>query len=193
MNTGQPAAQGQRNDLTLIRDEIKEGANELEIASDHFGQWVRYRKSFERYRALLSEQRTHVTRVLVYWGPTGVGKTRRAFEEHPEATFLSYENGFWQPPKAAYIGVVIIDDFEDTQIPRGLFLRLTDRYPLTVNVKGSSANWAPTTIILTSNFDPTMWYAGSPAVQRRLSAVEHMADVPDGTPAGDDGPSEADT
>ena len=70
---------------------------------------------------------------------------------------------------------MLIDEFEPTMVTRSLFLQITDRYPMTVNIKGGSANWAPKQLFFTSNHDPNKWYTvddndQDPAVKRRFHA-----------------------
>lgn len=67
---------------------------------------------------------------------------------------------------------IIMDDMAAGQISHALFLRLLDRYPMVVEVKGTSMQWAPRTIYITSNTHPRHWYPnrkwrGSP-LERRL-------------------------
>lgn len=43
---GELPQRGKRTDLEAIRDEIKEGTSELNIAENHFSQWVVYRYGY---------------------------------------------------------------------------------------------------------------------------------------------------
>ncbi len=63
---------GKRNDLLEIRDKIKGGASEQQIADEHFGTWCRNYRAFDRYRLLNMKRRDWKTEVFVYWGPTGI-------------------------------------------------------------------------------------------------------------------------
>ena len=43
-------------------------------------------------------------------------------------------------------------------LPWDIFLRLLDKFPLTVDVKGSSAVFNSKKIVITSNIPPNQWY-----------------------------------
>jgi len=94
--------------------------------------------------------------VFVYWGATGVGKSRRAWAE---AGFDSYpkdpRSKFWD----GYRGHqhVVIDEFRGG-IDISHILRWLDRYPCIVEVKGSSTVLKAKKIWITSNLDPRLWY-----------------------------------
>jgi len=94
--------------------------------------------------------------VVVFWGPTGVGKSRRAWDQ---ASIHAYPKDpltkFWD----GYSGQehVVIDEFRGG-ISIGHILRWFDRYPVIVEVKGSSTVLKAKKIWITSNIDPRNWY-----------------------------------
>lgn len=164
---------GRRSDLETIREKIQTGASELEIAEQHFSQWVVYRRSFSRYKALLSNKRDWMTKVIVLWGDTGVGKTRFVMNQIMDLTFWSPGDYKWFD---GYKGqdVVLFDDYRG-EYPLALFLKLTDRYPMSVPVKGNFTNWCPKKIYITSNCSPSVWYKD--ADNRSLEAFWRRLDV----------------
>lgn len=100
---------------------------------------------------------------MALWGPTGTGKTKRAYEV---ASRLQEEKGleFYVKPSYntwwdGYRGekVVIVDEFSG-QWPVDYTLLVLDRYPMKVEVKGGTVNLAASLIILTSNVPPAEWY-----------------------------------
>jgi len=114
--------------------------------------------------------------VTVYWGPTGVGKSRRAWEE---ATLDAYPKDprtkFWD----GYRGQehVVVDEFRGG-IDIAHLLRWCDRYPVNVEIKGAATTLKATHIWITSNLPPQQWYPGldngtMDALLRRLN-VTHM-------------------
>lgn len=172
---GTPMRQGNRTDLAAIQEEIKEGKTESDIAENHFAQWVVYRRSFAAYRNLLrSRTRREPPQVIVLQGSTGTGKTRYAYEQDPE--LWSWPGGEWFD---GYTGqrTVLLDDFRG-ELSFGFLLRLLDRYPLQVPVKGGFTAWTPEVIYITSNLSPTEWY---PLLQeshepllRRISEIKEF-------------------
>lgn len=114
--------------------------------------------------------------VHVYWGPTGVGKSRRAWEEAGFDAFPKDPNSkFWDGYRNHTH--VVIDEFRG-RIDVSHLLRWFDRYPVNVEVKGSSVVLAAQRIWITSNLDPRSWYpeldeATRDALLRRLN-ITHM-------------------
>jgi len=167
---GKIKRQGQRTDLEEAMKLVQEGCSEVEIANRMPSTWCHNFRALERYRRLRRpNKRTWQTKVIVRWGPTGSGKTRPVFEEHPDVREMYYRNSFW----STYSGeeVVLWDDFDPRCISRQEFLTLTDRYPCQVRQIGGWAEWLPQIIYITSNFSPDDWYNRDPAVQRRIAEV----------------------
>jgi len=101
--------------------------------------------------------------VYVFWGRTGKfeliigsGKSRRAWDEAGlDAYSKDPRSKFWD----GYQGSrnVVIDEFRGG-IDVAHILRWCDRYPVRVEVKGSSAPLCAKRIWFTSNVDPRDWY-----------------------------------
>lgn len=102
-------------------------------------------------------QPTAVVRTAhVFWGGTGLGKSRRAWELAGWGAYpKDPRSKFWD----GYRGqdVVVIDEFRGN-IDISHLLRWTDRYPVIVEVKGSSTVLSATTFYFTSNLHPRDWY-----------------------------------
>lgn len=165
---GTYTSQGKRSDLDNIRILVRDGASELAIADAHFGSYLRYYQGINRYRTLLYANRPRSDiRIIVYWGATGLGKSRRAMHEFPEA--------YWKPKGEWWDGynseeVVIIDEFYGW-MSYDFCLRMCDRYPLITQVKGSSVPFMAKTIVFTSNVPWTEWWrnvSDTSAFARRL-------------------------
>lgn len=146
--------------------------NLLDISKDilvpHYNQIKRIRQ--DHLQPLAIERTVHV-----YWGKTGVGKSRRAWDE---AGLLAYPKDprtkFWDGYQNQEH--VVIDEFRGT-IDISHMLRWCDRYPVIVEVKGSSTCLVAKEIWITSNLHPHYWYpdldvATQDALFRRLDIVE---------------------
>lgn len=167
--------------LDDIKQRIDEGATDLDIADEYFGQWCRYYKAFREYRMLRQPARDFKTEVRVYYGPSGVGKSRRAtYEAGPDA-YRKPLGEWWD----GYDGVsnVIIDDYYGW-LRFDELLRCLDRYSHRVPIKGGFVNFAPRLVIITSNVEPRGWYDEErisdyrfDALRRRLDIVEHMEET----------------
>jgi len=80
--------------------------------------------------------RDYEPQVIWLWGKTGTGKTRTAVSLLPDAYFKSNGGGKWWPN---YDGEedVIIDDLRSATYPFLELLGMTDRYPYTIEDKGT--------------------------------------------------------
>ncbi len=149
---------GTRTDINTIRDAVLAGKTNKEFVMDDelhptFSRMDRY---VGRMRMYIAVERRFKTRVLVFWGDTGIGKSRLAEELLPKAFYFSNVKGAWFD---GYDGTssIIFDDFYGN-IPRHQWLQLCDRYPCKVESKGGMINFAPKIIIFTSNKPPWEWY-----------------------------------
>jgi len=157
---------GARTDLVQIQAMLDTGVAESEVAEEHFASWCQYRRSFEAYRRLKRTRlRSWKTHVIWIHGPTGTGKTYRALAEgarlYLETPWIAFDNtGTWFD---GYRGekVVVFDDFRGECL-LAFMLRLLDRYPMSVPVKGDSVNWQPRIIYITSNLSPRQCYQSTP-------------------------------
>lgn len=170
---GELPRQGRRVDIAEYLQRVREGVSELKLAEDAPGMWAQYGRRGERLREMLQEPRTWKTEVKVWWGPPGTGKTLNAIkwlgEDYDDvAVHGDFVVGYKNNPN------VLIDDFGPGALRRDLLLRMLDGYKLTVNVKYGSATWNPKRVAITSNHNPTEWYAEPGAVMRRIDAVMHL-------------------
>lgn len=167
---------GKRTDLDEVKAAIDDGATELEIAENYFSAWCANNGAFRRYRTLKDETRSWKTLVIISWGDTGTGKTRAVYEAHNDVYDLPRPNGgsvWWD----GYVGqeVVLLDDFYGW-IPLHLLLKLGDRYPLQVPVKGGMTNFRPKYLYITSNRPWTEWYKWEELGYRLKDAFERRID-----------------
>lgn len=167
--------QGSRSDLLEAKRLIEEGKPETTVASQCFSSWVKYHSAFNRYRTLISQNsRTWMTSLKILIGPSGVGKSRWTLNHYPSAYWMMRPNG----KNAFFDGYdgqdcIVLDDFYGW-ITYDLLLRLIDRYPLNLQVKGGSVPCLAKTIVITSNVDWNFWYPkqfqshGCKALERRI-------------------------
>lgn len=143
--------QGARNDLSEMRKIIQTSGSIrkcLETTSSY--QAVRMAEKLLTYTVV---RRTGPPTVLWLNGKTGSGKTRCAWElSTPEETW-AWNNTKWFD---GYDGhkTVILDDYRGDELPFPMVLRITDRYPHRVEVKGGFRPWNPELIIFTSPNGP---------------------------------------
>lgn len=147
--------------------------------------YVKYPGGFEKMR--VQERRLWKPDVIWIWGPTGTGKTRHVFEEEKENLsdlWVSSLNLKWFLGYDAQ-SVTLFDDFREEMCPLFALLRLLDRYPIDVEVKGGHRSLVAKKMYITSNKPPEDVYkaAGEDIRQlrRRITTVLHFEiPVPNG-------------
>ncbi len=153
---GEKKSQGQRNELLVIQRDLDQGASLRDIARDNFPEYIRFRQSFQSYQRLMTISRDWVMDIRVYVGPTGCGKTRKAMEEFGDDIYLQVHDKWWD----GYTGqqTVLIDEMYGSRFKWAYLLQLCDRYPFSVEAKGSVIEFTSRRIIFTSNLSPELWY-----------------------------------
>lgn len=115
-----------------------------------------------------------------YYGPTGTGKTRQAVEKSGEDYYITMNTLKWWD---GYVGQknVIVDDFRKDFCTFHELLRILDRYPLKVNVKGSSIWLQPTTtdIYITTCFHPEQIYETREDVKQLTRRIDEIVYFPE--------------
>lgn len=170
---GKISKQGERNDLKAVDDAIACGDNYVDISEKYGIQFMKYHKGIrEKLNCkYASERAQRDVEVVVLVGPTGCGKTSYVYEEYSESLFdmvCTKGNSQWfdgyEDQK-----VLLLDEFTKECIDYAFLLRLLDRYPMRLPVKGSHAYAAWNTVFITSNLLIPEWYSStdiSPLLRR---------------------------
>lgn len=130
----------------------------------------------------LGQKRDWRTKLIVVWGYPGTGKSfgsRQAAEElvGRDEIYDKTRGEWWD----GYVDhkAVIIDDFYGW-LKYDELLKIADRYPYRVPVKGSFANFVANYIFITSNSHPRDWYHFNGfnwnALRRRIDVLIHLPD-----------------
>lgn len=136
------------------------------------------------YRTLKAIASDHMVPVpvertcTVFWGKTGTGKSRDAWaaagiQAYPKDPRSKFWCGYRDQQH------VVLDEFRGG-IDIGHILRWLDRYPVIVEVKGGAVCLVATTIWITSNIHPRLWYPDldletTAALLRRLNVTEYTS------------------
>lgn len=178
---GEWIKQGRRNDLIKLKKMLDEGKPMKEIADVSFGAYLRYHKGFEKYKEMLTKASTKEFRkveVILLYGKTGIGKTRKAMEE---ATYKIDANSlnWWD----GYDGdkTICIDEFAN-QIPITQLLGLLDGYQYRLPIKGGFTYASWTKVYITTNLSlyeiyPKAKHEHRCALDRRITSKIDIAEV----------------
>lgn len=132
-----------------------------------------WNKALETYNFLKQPKRAHEMEIIILWGPSGTGKSRKCYEDYPDAYWKTKGN-WWEGYNNEE--TVIIDEFYGW-LEYDFILRLCDRYPLTVPIKGGHAQFNSKRIVFTSNKKWQDWWERAHDLEpfkRRITKVFHM-------------------
>lgn len=167
--------QGKRKDITDVYDSIEAGLTTREFVLackpgiQAIATWKAARFALAMPRAITDLD------VIWNWGPTGCGKTHWAYENYPD--LFSVETIRWWD---GYEGeeTILFDEFRADQMPWSKLLKLTDKYPMRVETKGSWVQVQYLRVIITAPEPPHLMYAhiGEDVAQllRRITQVNHF-------------------
>lgn len=182
---GKVPEQGKREDLNEIRDIMNNGGRVVDIVRSEIHlnyQSLKYAESLSKYQKL---EKRDVP--IVYWihGKPGSGKTRGAITIAEE----DYDGDYWISSGRfdyleGYYGqkCVILDELRMDSMPFQLLLRMIDRYPFRVNLKGSSVPFKAECIIITSIYNPKEFITNEEdknQLKRRITRVIEAKKVPE--------------
>lgn len=117
---------------------------------------------------------TDDTCAIWVWGPPGVGKSMKVWEDYPGA-YLKTCNKWWDHyDREDYVVIEDIDPDSCKYMAHNL-KRWLDRYPFKVETKGGSKDIRPKKIILTSNYSIEACFntVDAAAIRRRCQVI-HM-------------------
>lgn len=169
-----PVSFNNKTDWDSIRDSAKAGDLESLPAQIYV----------THYRTLKQIEKDHlkpkraIRTIKVIWGPTGVGKSRRAWSEagwdaYPKDPRTKFWDGYQGQDN------VVIDEFRGG-IDVSHILRWFDEYPVNIETKFGGCVFNATSIWVTSNIHPSEWYPQLDsdtlaALLRRLEVI-HMTE-----------------
>jgi len=158
---------------------VREGAGALELSESHPLEFVKFHRAAEVLRGGLGVPRQEKTTVHWYHGSTGTGKSRQAFEENEGAYWKDMSNGQWWDGYEQQ-ECVVFDDMRKDTFKFHELLRLFDRYPLRIQVKGGYREFNSKKIIVTSCTTPDDMYAtrcdeDMQQLLRRVEVIKHFS------------------
>jgi len=168
--------------LSTLKEIIDEGGMLEQCWDQDFSAMVRYGRGISEY-AILKGRHREPPKVTVITGAAGTGKTRFVYDN----ARIFYDDDIWSYPGGGWFDgyqgqqVALFDDYRG-DLPFDLFLKILDRYPIRVPVKGGFRNWIPKCIFITSNARWDEWYPNAfgehkKALRRRMSCIHEVNDT----------------
>lgn len=156
---GELPHQGKRNDLLITKEALENGANIRDvIRSTRNNQNIQYAFKWLTY---CEEQRDAMPHISWFYGSTNTNKSKTAAEiakrDFIDNTYWCTDtNGWWDGYDKHKL--VIIDDMRADFCKFHTLLKILDRYPYKVEVKGGYRQLLATHIIITSSKHPEDMY-----------------------------------
>lgn len=184
---GTPTSQGQRSDLAEFSKAVLGGTKKRQLAEEYPATFLLHASAVDKLARLVKPPQREEMEVYLIWGTTGTGKTHSVYTLEP---------GVFSVPAPTKDGLlwfdgydgeeaILLDDFEGG-IPLKFLLRLLDKWPLAVPIKGGFVNAAWKRVWITSNQLWDTWYdwhtlgqENKNALQRRLTKIFALACIED--------------
>lgn len=154
--------QGSRVDLAGFKDNVREGLKRRRAVDEYPGIMAKYPRFYDTIRMTQRPDRVNDLTVWLFFGPTGTGKTRTVHEGWGEGDYYEVPCSNGTRWFDGYDGEskVLIDDFAGraSHMTLTMTLKLLDRYPILLPVKGGFVWWMPDHVVVTTNIHPRDWY-----------------------------------
>lgn len=172
---GEIPEQGTRTDWNTALKHLQ--THDISLVVEQQPQLLPNIRALERYKQLSLRPLNRNVKVITLIGAPGTGKSRWAYDNYPD--LYSKPEGQWFD---GYTGqkTLLLDDFYG-DIPYSQLLKVLDRYPLQVPIKGGFVHAQWDTVIITSNKQPEFWYPEITALKRRITE-SHDLTQPNGLP-----------
>lgn len=181
---GEPNTQGKRHDLLMIKKQLDNDKGLYDISQNHFSAFVRYWRSFNKYKTLLLQKQSKVFRnidVILILGSTGIGKTRYAYDKHNTDNIYKINCSKGCEWFDGYNGqsILLLDEFKN-QLSLTYLLDLLDGYECRLPIKGSFTYALWTKVYITSNLRKEQIYPNvsdelKDPLWRRVTEIIHLS------------------
>lgn len=166
-----PQPSGKRNDLEQIKHLVNNGGrmvDVIDVATSY--QSVKMAEQMFKYK---EKPRNWKPRVYWFYGPTGTGKSKLAYEMFGDTCYTAMSTGKWWEGYDAHENV-IIDDMRKDFMKFHELLRLLDRYAMKIETKGGSRQFLAKNIIITSCHHPATLFDTREDVQQLIRRIDEI-------------------
>lgn len=180
-----PSEQGKRTDLLAIKQIIDDDdtyrSRLQRVREQHYGSYLRYGHSIERDLQRSVQDRSQPTKLHILVGPTGCGKS--SFVQNNCSSLFWKTRGDWWDGYEQQRDCVFDDFYGWISIDQ--FLRVADRYPLRVPVKGGFVQFTSEALWVTSNLHYREWWKCADerviqALERRITTFREWSEEDQG-------------
>ncbi len=161
---GEERAKSKKDILDLIR---QGKMTPRQVAAADPDLYMRHHAGLDKLIGLHLKDRTDITKGVIYFGPTGCGKTIKAWAENPNAYPFSWPEGSKLWLDKYYGGnsegvdhdTMIADEFRSNRLRLSRLLDLIgNSKPLPCQTKGGWTTFNSHRIIVTTNEEPMNWF-----------------------------------
>lgn len=176
--------QGKRSDLLEVKEALDAGVALKRVHEDHFSTFIRFGRALKEYKRTITEPRNFKSKVILFVGPPGVGKSTVAKilakkigsvyrVPAPKGSGLYYDDYDGQD-------VMLVDEFDGHVMKPTDFNALCDEHECVLPVHGGAGHQMISPyIFIVSNYTPKTWWKKRNASQlrqttRRIDVVFKM-------------------
>lgn len=159
--------------LDRVFADIRAGASMIDVIEKYgFGMFVRHERALKSAMCTWGAKRNAQPEIVLLIGPSGSGKSRYVERVYPDRYRMTFGNGGNSAWFDGYNGesVIELSEFRG-QLQLSFMLDLLDRYQLKVQTKGGTVQCVASTIVITSNDEPSEWY---PALEGRSEKMRPL-------------------
>lgn len=157
---GEPAQIGRPTCIQEYAELAISGATLRDMALADPAKFLRYSRGVQTLTTLFAPRRDIAPEVVLLFGPPGTGKTRFVMDKYEldEVYVKQTSDRFYDGYERQ--DVFLLDDFAGkmSKVTLSYFLKLVDRYPVALPIKGSTVPLLATKIYITTNVHPRDWY-----------------------------------
>ncbi len=149
--------------VAQLTEDIQGGCDTDFVYEQHGPQIIRYGENrILNYFSHFIQHRNGTTNpvVILCTGPTRSGKSHWAFNTFKHCDIYYKPRGRWFD-KYKFEKYVLMDEFAPSEIPVEILLSLLDKFPLTLECKGSHTKMVGTNFIITSSVPFQDWYTNN--------------------------------
>lgn len=123
---------------------------------------AKYTGGMRTIASMSQKKRSAKTHVTVIYGPSGTGKSEAA-QRWPRTASVNMpgkgQTAWFDPYDPFVHDTIIFDDYKPSnQFRFGFLLRVLDRHPMTVQLKGDHAELSAKYIVITTTLPAPLWY-----------------------------------